>query len=109
MEKSSIITSDGIEKASSIMSTIDDFNDCSTQDACDYEQNFNSSSQSDDDDDTIDTIDTIDAGSTLPKLKITNFFKVLNPPSILSPVSELAMNIAKTKLFPDNGIHVTGE
>lgn len=107
MEKSTK-TSDEIERASTV-STIDDFDNCSTQDACDFEQHFNNVSSGDDDADTTDTTDTIDTGSTLPKLKITNFFKVLNPPSILSPVSELALNIAKTKLFPDNGINVTGK
>ena len=87
MEKT-LITPDGIEEAS-IMSTVHNFNDCSTQDACDFEQHFNKVSNGDDDDDTTDTTDTIDTGATLPKLKITNFFEVLKPASILSPVSEL--------------------
>lgn len=82
---------------------IDDLDGCTTQDACDFVQHFgNDRGQSDDIPDKI---------SVKPKLRldIGNYLKDLEPPSIMSPISELAMNVAKTKLIPANGNDVTGK
>lgn len=78
---------------------IDDLDGCSTQDACDFEQHFaNDSNQSDD-----------EPKKSKLRLNIGNYLKDLEPPSIMSPISELAMNVAKTKLFPANGNDMTGK
>lgn len=90
-----------IKKISTV--PIDDLDGCTTQDACDFEQHFvDDSSRSD------DKPDKKDAKSKL-RLNIGSYLKDLEPPSIMSPISELAVNIAKTKLFPANGNDVTGK
>lgn len=102
MAKSTKISSDESDSINqSCTLAFGDLDNCSTQDACDYEQYFGHNLSD-------DSQDSTDARPKL-RLNIASHLNDLSPASILSPVSELAMNIAKTKLVHTNGGNVTGK
>lgn len=84
----------------------DDLDNCATQDACDIGQYFENDSNHSLTDDNHDQTDE------KPKLRLitTNQFKDFSETAtVLSPISELALNIAKTKLVLSTDSTETGK
>lgn len=95
-------------------SQIELFDDSSTQDVTEF--NYSSDSANDDIQHSINNSgkipnQTINDESTndsqVLKVNVSNYFKDCNQTNIMSPVSELAMNVALTKLFSAD--HLTGK
>lgn len=107
MEQSSVSSVELKSGETSSAVAIEYFDDSSTQDATDFEHHFDSdSNQSIIDDDSRHLIDdtsekitkkNVDSEKVLT-LNVTNYFKDFNQTNILSPISELAMNVASTNL-----------
>lgn len=80
--------------------SIEDLNDCATQDACDFlsDSSFNDSTGYSSD------------GKPKLTLNITDCFKGFDEPAtVLSPISELALTVAKTKLLPATSNIIKGK
>ena len=93
-------------KKSSCDLSFEDSNDCDTQDACDYELDIESVSNSSLYDANHDSCDK------RPNLTLntTNYFKDFGAPvAVLSPISELAMNVAATNLFATSSRLIKGK
>lgn len=79
-------------------STMFSFDGSTTQDAFDFEENSNDDSyQNTSDPDEVKVI-----GTPVLTVRMPKFFMDSNNISILSPISELAVNVAKTKLNSTN-------
>lgn len=86
-------------------STMFNFNDSTTQDAFDFEEDSNDDSyQNTSDPDEVKVNRTPVLTVRMPK-----FFMDSNNVSILSPISELAVNVAKTKLNSTNSALTLGK
>lgn len=97
-----------VDEKSSNMSlsavSFEDLNNCATQDACDFESDFESDSSFND--------STGNLPDEKPKLSlnITNYFKGFDvPAAVLSPISELALNVAKTNLLSATSSTINGK
>lgn len=89
--------------------SIVDFDENSTQDATDFESDelFDHDIEQSNDDDTAQINNRHVNDVNILKLDINNYFKDFTPKSVLSPISELAMNVAMTKLT--SASNVTGK
>lgn len=92
---------------------IDLFDDSSTQDVTEF--NYSAESIFDDDQHSNNHSEKMSNefsnestnDSQVLKINVSSYFKNINQTNILSPVSELAMNVALTKL--DSAVHLTGK
>lgn len=79
-------------------STMFSFNDSTTQDAFDFEEDSNDDSYQ-----NTSELDEVKVNRTpVLTVRMPKFFMDSNNVSILSPISELAVNVAKTKLNSTN-------
>lgn len=81
----------------------DCLDDSTTQDACDFEEHFNDDSNQSFADESPEKT----APKTVLSIKIPNSFADFSKSTILSPMSDLAMNVEKTKLNSSDSVVCT--
>lgn len=105
MEKSPKVLFDESPRKKTSTVPFNDLNDCATHDACDFEPNSDGYSSNSSNENSQDSSD----GRPNLKLNIANHFKAFEPVAVLSPISELAMNVAKTNLVAVASSNIKGK
>lgn len=106
MEKSPDLYSDdsGFVKESRAIS-IENLADCDTQDACDFQNHFDNDSNGS----ATENVQHNDKNVGKLKLNISQYFSDINAQAVRSPISDLALNVARTKISSKNCNHLTGK